>query len=395
MGGLNGLLGGLGGILTNVANASGQQQAQSAYDTLGQLGNRVETRRSISWTNATREDTAYWRNRYDHYAQRRDVDYGPGLVTTLPYNMWLDREIHRRDAYVQTHRGGVTAQSPWQLAPKLTPNQLFHKLKKEREALVTKRLAERVERKEEGVVINKFLIGADPEFVALDGGGRVINGAVLGNGEIGYDHSGRVLELRPEPAKGAYALVKKIRRLLGDEKLRRLNAAKFRAGARVGTESLGGHIHFGVNPRDVAIGGGAVDALDAVTRVLEHLDILPKAECVNRRRGDYGHFGDVRTSHGKDGQPHLEYRTMASWLHDPKVAFLCLTAAKLAMCDPAGTLLNLKGATSFSKLMDWMHNYKSKDTNAARAYDKLGGNHKNVLVDPDADFRVRWEELGI
>lgn len=284
--------------------------------------------------------------------------------------------------------------STWTLAPKLTPNQLFHKLKKEREELVTKKLAERAERKEEGVVLNKFALGCDPEFVALDDRGRVINGAGLGQGEVGFDHSGRVLEIRPEPSKGAYALVKKIRRLLGDERLRNLRASKFRAGALAGTDSLGGHIHFGFSPTLLTSNPKLIPALDLVTRLLEHLDILPTNESAERRRGHYGKFGDVRTSHGKDGTAHLEYRTMASWLYDPKVAFLCLTAAKLAACDPVGTIEALKGATSYSKLSDWVGNYRSKDTNAKRVYDKLT-NHKQVVVDPSIDFRSRWEEIGL
>jgi hypothetical protein len=283
----------------------------------------------------------------------------------------------------------------WELAPLLTPNQLFHKLQQERKDLVIRKLAERAERKEEGVVINKFQLGCDPEFVALDDKGHIIIGRGLDHhGEVGYDHGGRVLEIRPEPSKGAYALVKKIRRLLGDEKLRRLGASKFRAGARFGTESLGGHVHFGLPPDVIGRDGKTIPALDVVTGLLEHLDILPKAESANRRRGEYGKFGDIRTSHGKDGVPHLEYRTMASWLHDPKVAFLCLTVAKLAASDPVGALAALKGATSYSKLVDWVGNYRSKDTNAKRVYEKLG-NHKLVAVDPDVDFRTRWEDLGL
>jgi len=277
----------------------------------------------------------------------------------------------------------------------------YHRLRRERKKLVAQRLIERAERKEEGVVINKFLLGCDPEFVALDSVGRIINGEQLGNGEIGYDHSGRVLELRPEPSKGAYALVKKIRRLLKDAKLQRLGAAKFRAGARVAEQSLGGHVHFGIDPPDMYSQdpntrslNGVIPALDTVTRLLEHLDILPKNESSLRRHGNYGKFSDFRTSHGRDGIPHVEYRTMASWLHDPKVAFLCLTAAKLAAADPNGTLGTLKGATSYSKLLDWIGAYRSKDTNAKRCYEKLP-EHRMVSVDPDGDLRTRWEELGL
>ena len=299
-----------------------------------------------------------------------------------------------RMMYLPGYPGADAVQAMQAPSRPLTPNEQFHKLQKERKKLLTKKLVERADRKEEGVVLNKFLLGCDPEFVALDARGQLINGVVLGNGEIGYDHSGRVLELRPSPSKGAYSLVKKLRTLLGDKRLQGLHAVKFRAGARVADMSLGGHVHFGVDPTTTTLAGGPIAALDVVTRLLEHLDILPRNECQLRRRGHYGRFGDVRVSHGKDGSPHLEYRTMASWLHDPKVAFLCLTLAKLAVCDPGGTVQVLKGVTSWSKLLDWVGNYRAKDTNAARVYEKLV-DLKQVSLDPDVDFRGRWENLGL
>src|SRR6266702_1360537 len=59
--------------------------------------------------------------------------------------------------------------------------------------------------KGEGIVINKFLLGCDPEWVALDANGRTMHLA-LHEEEIGTDHGGRVGEFRPKPCKGAYAL---------------------------------------------------------------------------------------------------------------------------------------------------------------------------------------------
>jgi len=281
-------------------------------------------------------------------------------------------------------------------------------------------------------MINTFQIGCDPEFVALGVDGKLINVCpdcgndeneeecrkelVPEDGEIGWDHSGRVLELRPKPTQGTFALCRRLQRLVKDACEIPLKASKFRAGATCAGEMLGGHVHFGFplkytdrKPDARWFSAGEVpanytipvalddklvqtiSALDKVTYILEHLDILPMGESANRRKGKYGKWGEIRDSDG-----HLEYRTMASWLYDPRVAFLCLTAAKLAAADPRGTLDALAKVTSFEGVKGWMELYKDKDANARRACEKvftLG--LKSVQVDPDVDFRERWKELGI
>jgi hypothetical protein len=241
-------------------------------------------------------------------------------------------------------------------------------------------------------MLNTFLIGCDPEFVALDSSGAQINLGpfVRGDGEIGFDHGGRVGEFRPGPTRGTYALVKRLQRLINSDTVTRFSATKLRAGARAGHDTLGGHVHLGFPvPRSV---DGRVAALDRVTGVLEALDILPASESKGRRElGAYGRFGDVRDCAG-----HTEYRTMASWLTDPKVAYLCLTAAKLAACDPVGTAENLPTSASFNNLVEWFRAYRSKDVNARRALDRvLSLGHKAIQVYPDVDFRERWRELGL
>lgn len=251
-------------------------------------------------------------------------------------------------------------------------------------------------------MINNFLVGCDPEWAALDGQGKVMGliGHLNHAGEIGYDHHGRVGEFRPEPTKGTYALVKKLHRLINSPTMQAIRAVKLRAGARIDRESLGGHVHFGFKTPQVqhgtytsapAVVDIRVQALDRITSVLENLDILPKEESANRRKGSYGHFSDVRDSNG-----HLEYRTMASWLYDPKVAYLCLTGAKLAASDAQGTVDNLKKSGSFSDLVNWFTRYRTKDINARRAVDRvLASGHKAIQVYPDVDFKERWVTLGL
>lgn len=271
------------------------------------------------------------------------------------------------------------------------------------------RLAKKEEEIEqgEGFVINNFLLGCDPEFVALDVNGRTMH-LDLHEEEIGIDHGGRVGEFRPKPCKGAFALTKRLQRLILSRPIENIRASRLRGGARVNDESLGGHVHFGFkNPVQEEVeyfvrpdgtqsarvkqkgDDLIIRALDKVTGILEHLDILPKNESENRRKGTYGKYGDVRDSGG-----HMEYRSMCSWLHDPKVAFLCLTAAKLAAADPEGTLDGLTKVTSFEGLKKWIGLYKTKDSNASRTLEKIR-EHKLVQVDPGLDFRERWRTLGL
>jgi hypothetical protein len=241
-------------------------------------------------------------------------------------------------------------------------------------------------------MLNTFLVGCDPEFVALSQTGEQINLSryLPDNGEVGYDHGGRVGELRPEATRGTYALTKRLQRLIKSTVLAGVPAAKLRAGARVGRDTIGGHVHLGFPvPRG---GDSKIQALDRFTQVLEELDILPKAESEARRgAGNYGRFGDVRDCRG-----HLEYRTMASWLVDPRVAYLCLTGAKLAACDSTGTVESLPRAASFNELIEWFRRYRTKDINARRALERvLSLGHRALQVYPDVDFRERWRELGL
>jgi hypothetical protein len=257
-------------------------------------------------------------------------------------------------------------------------------------------------------VLNEFLIGCDPEFGLLSANGAKINAALHFpdyHAPIGCDHNGRLAEFHPEPKKGILPIIHHLQDMMKDAKLTAI--PKVRAGAIFGTDALGGHIHFGfrcfpeyINNGDTrngdelnARGAKTTKALDALTKTLEHLDILPAQQSAQRRAHvhGYGRFGDVRDCDG-----HMEYRTMASWLYDPKVAFLCLTAAKLAACDPGGTLDALKNCDSFAKFEKWISQYKSKDRNAARASEKLlDKGLKFLQIDPEVDFRGRWEHLGL
>jgi Phage phiEco32-like COOH.NH2 ligase-type 2 len=263
---------------------------------------------------------------------------------------------------------------------------------------------------EEGIMLNNFKIGCDPEFMLLDAAGKTVNANQFfpHDGPIGYDHNGRVAEFRPAPTFGILPIITKIKDLVKSKQIQQVNR-RLRAGAVCNADALGGHVHFGFNCFEqkpiegysILTGGGKFNArgaqvtkaLDALTQTLEKLDILPAHECSARRSGGqgYGRYGDVRDCNG-----HMEYRTMASWLYDPKVAFLCLTAAKLAAVDPEGTLVALKGCGDFNTFEKWLNQYKGKDVNATRASEKLlDKGLKYIQVDPEVDFRESWERLGL
>lgn len=255
-------------------------------------------------------------------------------------------------------------------------------------------------------MMNTFRVGCDPEFAAIDGRGHIVNvSTTFGHfGPIGWDHSGNIIEIRPEPAMGTFALTRRLQKLVGDASLQKFD--KLRAGAYfedgLTRYTFGGHVHIGMAPEMTA--GGAVsiklrqrvDACDAATVLLEHLDILPEKECQLRRGTPYGKLSNIRIKGlPTDNNYHWEYRVMPSWLHDPKVAYLCMTAVKLAAADPERALEMLKGATSFKGLQAWIESCMKEDPNAVRASRLLDKGHKPLVVDPTGDFRERWGRLGL
>jgi hypothetical protein len=293
---------------------------------------------------------------------------------------------------------------------------------------------------ESTAVINTFLVGCDPEFVGIENGELVrMNNYFPQRGEIGFDHGGAVGEFRPRPAKGTWTLIKRIKEKVGElwqiPGIVRAGAIVKTKGRESGYVTLGGHVHLDICPydtgrivgyaefmaryrnydatwenplssasyehRNVILGKprmgpkspspahkDRVGALDTLTQLLEHLDILPRGECEERRKtGEYGKYGDVRIQEEK----RTEYRTMASWLFDPAVAFLCLTGAKIAAAEPKVCTEALKGASAFTRLTEWLIPFASKDLDVGRLCERfLPQGHKGLIVDPSGDFRERW-----
>ena len=243
--------------------------------------------------------------------------------------------------------------------------------------------------------LNKFQLGCDPEFVALGPRNGIINVERFFphvHGEVGSDHGGRVVELRPAPKFKAYSLVRQMKRLLNGEATQAIREYRWKAGAVAGPGlTLGGHVHLGM-PIATANRNHVTGALDKLTLSLENLEILPSAESKARRDGGrYGHFGDVRAS-GADN--HYEYRAMASWLFRPLSAFVCLTLAKLAAFRPA-RLNDFPAQLELRHLEEFARGYADRDDDARRLVERIFERRRRLQGDPGVDLRESWEALEL
>lgn len=239
--------------------------------------------------------------------------------------------------------------------------------------------------------LSMITLGCDPEFAAYSGYDRMYFNKLLPQaGALGYDHSGRVAELRPAPARSALTLVSRIRKLLNDAP-EAMRAWRWKAGgiAINPTDALGGHIHIGVN---LAAQGAysLVEALDEYTRVLTKLDILPAAEQARRQKETgYGKYGNLRNCrHGEIDC--IEYRVMPSWLYDPKVAMLALAGARFVASDwrVASASLIARSA-SYAQLRTFFEMFTSKSLDARFILEKVLDTE--IKADPDAEMQRAWE----
>ncbi|WP_187434344.1 putative amidoligase domain-containing protein [Paenibacillus methanolicus] len=177
------------------------------------------------------------------------------------------------------------------------------------------------------------LIGADPEFLLVNGKGKVVPAdRYLGSGHgagtdavvIGGKIARPVAELRPAPAASPAEVVSRIRGLLSIAQTRIEDTTlRWVAGAMPVTGfALGGHIHL-----------SGVPLTNRLLRQLDSYVAIPlamaEAESGRARRPKFGLLGDCRQ------QPHggFEYRTLPSWLVSPSACEAALSLALLCALE--------------------------------------------------------------
>lgn len=250
--------------------------------------------------------------------------------------------------------------------------------------------------------VNRFRIGADPEFVFMARGREVDGGHIarkdargmyLKQGPaFGADNNGRLAEIRPYPSRSAIEVVASVLATLRWMAIHNPIAMKYEwhSGGYIQDDGIGGHVHFGrKRPNRVA----EIAALDNVEETLLDLGVFSAEEARLRRGGDarhqiYGMPGDFRLqAHG------YEYRTFPSWLDSPELAFLTLTLSKLAVHEPNMVWRHGKSTAevNLQRVRNLLSFYKFKDDDARLALVML---KRAIPAHRGGDFRARWGITG-
>jgi hypothetical protein len=238
-------------------------------------------------------------------------------------------------------------------------------------------------------LLNRFSIGADPEFAfLLESSGELEGVAATELGfktglAFGADVNGRLAELRPKPSRFGLKVVASL--LATMRWLAYMNPKTtyliWKAGAYSQRDGLGGHIHFG---RKRAGRGREITALDKLTGTLYHANIFSKAEGDRRRKTtDYGRLGDYRLQvHG------YEYRVLPSWLDSPWMAYFTITVAKLAVYAPELVIPWAVRGNPERRLRALLAYFKGRDDDALIAYHAL--KRWGLPKFFGGDFKGRW-----
>lgn len=276
------------------------------------------------------------------------------------------------------------------------PKELLEKWEK-RFYRSANKLASGFEFPDEPRLINRFCIGADPEFILSkdrrDSYGNLtttyIHAESVGLNTVdafGCDMAGRQAELRAYPSR---FVVETVASLI--DTLRWMNEAhalskyEWIAPASYSTDGCGGHVHVG---RKRGSRDQAISSLDTLTKCLLKANVLDAAGQTRRYQSGYGRPGDYRIqTHG------YEYRTMPTWMSSPWAAYLTLVLSKLAVLEnlsadsirtPERTIFNLLRA------------YQARDDDAKIALIAL--ERKGLPKFEATDFKERWgvgQEAGL
>jgi len=228
--------------------------------------------------------------------------------------------------------------------------------------------------------IEDTIIGADPEFLLINGDGTVKYAAEV----EGFYHTdalgsdGPWAEIRPDPDINVESFVKNIQDILRNHKNTKL-IQKYswiggccynglREGGYDRSWPLGGHIHIGT-PSKL---GGSINSFgklyetsiySCLNKVLDEYVSIPMiridgVENAVKRRIEFGDYGDFRTDHGR-----LEYRALSGeWLTHPRMAEMVIGTVKaiahsfFKLLDEAGykhSMIMTKAQQSSSNINDF------------------------------------------
>jgi hypothetical protein len=253
-----------------------------------------------------------------------------------------------------------------------------------------------IEFKEQFKTINKFCLGADPEFVfqGTDGGDRdssYVFSQQLGLNTLeafGADMTGRQAELRAWPNRSALFVVASLVDTLRWMTIRYPATMKYKwiANAFFGGDGVGGHIHFGRKRGDR---DASIKSLDNLTSLLTYTGAVDGPGQLSRLAGTrYGRPGDIRV------QPHgYEYRTMPTWMASPWSAFLTLTLAKLCVFHhlnvPKIKVLQDSLAGNITQITTLLQAFANADDDARIAL--IGIKRMGIPKYPQfSDFKAAW-----
>ena len=194
--------------------------------------------------------------------------------------------------------------------------------------------------------IEDTVVGADPEFLLMNGGSVKYAAEVPDFSHtdiLGSD--GPLAEIRPAPAVDVVEFVDSMKDILKNhENVKLIQQYKWMGGCyyygqQDGTRrnrswTLGGHIHIGTPARlarAISSFGGFYEksVYSCLNKILDEYVATPmiKVDGIKdsvKRRAEYGEYGDIRLDHGR-----LEYRMLSGeWFTHPEMAKMVIGTVK-------------------------------------------------------------------
>lgn len=193
----------------------------------------------------------------------------------------------------------------------------------------------------ETIYLNRFQLGADPEFGLTTAAGDILHakGLHLNTGEaFGADLNGRIAELRCASSKSALKVVASTLATLRWFKIyitsQGFGSVLINSYPMHHRDGLGGHVHFG--RRRTMLRPKEIIALDRLAKILtEEQPIFDIASLRQRREiTGYGKYHHQNADAVRLQTHGYEYRTLPTWLGSPWIAMFVLTLSKIFVARP-------------------------------------------------------------